>query len=156
MLSSILCSESTESDSFAVDASPLPSTLNYDVDISDDDDYTPKHMKLPRRNTSDRGAQVRADGRHSRARCGWREGRHGDGRGDADRRQAVNPTLADGTEMLWQPDNGLQTDWLQDLADATGKQSFGDIAVRIMEILPDEMACMQLKILVGQHGQCVG
>ena len=57
-------------------------------------------------------------------------GRHGDGRGDADRRQTTNPTLPDGTEVLWQPDNGMQPDWLQDFAGATGKPTFDDTDYR--------------------------
>ena len=45
----------SESDSFAVDASTLPSSSNYDVNISDHDD-TPRHRKLPRHNPSGREA----------------------------------------------------------------------------------------------------
>ena len=89
---------------------------------------TPRRRKLPRRG---RGARVGAwipagpdgnAGGSGRARRGRRGGRHGDGRGDAG--QAINTTLPDGTEVLWQPDNGMQPDWLQDLADATGKPTF--------------------------------
>ena len=65
-----------------------------------------------------------------RARRGRRVGRHGDGRGDADRRQTANPTLPDGTEVLWQPDNGMQPDWLQDLAGATSKLTLDATDVR--------------------------
>ena len=93
-------------------ASYLPSSSNDYVGISDDDDYTPRRRKLPSRG---RGARIPAgpDGNagssgRGRARHGRRGGRHGDGRGDAG--QAVNPTLPDGTEVLWQPDNGRQPD----------------------------------------------
>ena len=89
-------SDSRESDSTVVYSytSTLPASSNDDVDISDDDDYTPRRRKLPRRG---RGAQGGAwipagpDGNaggsgRGRARRGRRGGRHGDGRGDAERR----------------------------------------------------------------------
>ena len=131
-------SDSRESDSTVVYSytSTLPSSSSDDVDISNDDDYTPRRRKLPRRGRGPRGgaqggARIPAgpDGDaggsgRGRARRGRRGGRPGDGRGDAEGRQAVNPTLPDGTEVLWQADNGMQPDWLQDLADATGKPTF--------------------------------
>ena len=131
-------SDSRESDSTVVYnyTSTLPSSSSDDVDISNDDDYTPRRRKLHRRGRGPRGgaqggARIPAgpDGDaggsgRGRARRGRRGGRPGDGRGDAERIQAVNPTLPDGTEVLWQADNGMQPDWLQDWADATGKPTF--------------------------------
>ena len=151
------CDRSIEADLFDSDSdSPeskstvvytLPSSSTDDVDVSDDDDYTPRRRKLPRHNPSGQGTRVGTQGGarvptgpdgdaggsgRGRARRGrgWRGCRHGDGRGDADRRQTANPTLPDGTEVLWQPDNGMQPDWLQDLAGATGKPTFDDTDYR--------------------------
>ena len=65
-------------------------------------------MKLPRRNTSGRGAQVRAgpmsmtdtDGEGvDTVTVGVTQTQDG----------PLNPTRPDGTEVSWQPDNGLQT-----------------------------------------------
>ena len=61
------------------------------------------------------------------------------GHGDANRERATPPTAtlsnADDTEILWQPDNGMQPDWLQDLADATGKPSFDSTNYRPVDYL---------------------
>ena len=48
-------SDSPESDSTVVYT--LPSSLNDDVDVLDDDDYTPRRRKLPRHNPSGRGTR---------------------------------------------------------------------------------------------------
>ena len=40
------------------------------------------------------------------------------------------------------------------IAKYQGLHGSDDIVVRIMETLTDDAACMQLKILVEQHGQC--